>query len=86
MEIRIEGRMGPVCVVSLGALHGDPFELVKGVAILVGYGDGGGFVWRVCSRCALAGEDSLEGWILARNGRLRQEAQLATKEVCGERA
>jgi hypothetical protein len=42
MEIRIEGRMGPVCVVSPCALHGDPFELVKGVAILVGYGDGGG--------------------------------------------
>ena len=78
--------MGPVCVVSPCALHGDPFELVKEVAILVGYGDGGDLVGRVFSRCALAGEDSLEGWILARNGRLRQEAQQATKEVCGERA
>jgi hypothetical protein len=51
MEIRVEGRMGPVCCPLPCALLGGPFELAKGDAILVAYGDQGEPVGRVCSRC-----------------------------------
>jgi hypothetical protein len=75
MEVRVEERMGPVCVVQPCALHGCPSRLVKGDAILAAYSDEGEPVGRVCSSCTLLGEGDLEEWMLTRARRLRTGAE-----------
>ena len=65
--------MGPVCVVQSCALHGGPFELLKGDAILVAYSDEGEPVGKVCLSCTLLGEGDLGERILTRTRCLRAE-------------
>lgn len=82
MEIRVEGCIGPVCVVSPCALHGDPFELVKGVVILVGYGDGVGsrgeglFALRARRREQPGRVDTGEEWVPEAGGATSYERGL----------
>jgi 3-methyladenine DNA glycosylase AlkC len=75
MEVRVEGRMGPVCIVQPCALHGGPFELVKGDAIVVAYSEEGEPVGRLCSSCTRLGEGDLGERMLTRARRLRTEAE-----------
>jgi hypothetical protein len=75
MEIKMVGRMDPVCVQLPCALCAAPFELAGGDPVFIAYGDGGEPVGRVCPGCALAGESGLERRLSDRIERLNGEAR-----------
>ncbi|TCJ16905.1 hypothetical protein E0L93_09385 [Rubrobacter taiwanensis] len=84
MEIRAEGRVELVCVLSPCALCDTPFELADGDPLLVARSGRGELVGRVCSGCASSGEEELRERLLERARRLRERADRLEDLACEE--
>lgn len=85
MRIRVEGRVGTVCLRQPCALCGRPFDIQNGAEeILVAREGDGARIGKVCPRCVLAGEETLREWMLARAERLKERAEELERWSSGE--